>query len=95
MAAAARFGPHREPIWRVADSAAEIYDSIAEDESMVRDIRERHRYMDSDEFNKAAGKADKGERLEEEDLLSLSRKHDGIRQGFALECGRKPRVRCA
>ena len=26
MAAAARFGPPREPIWRVADSAAEIYD---------------------------------------------------------------------
>ena len=38
---------------------------------MVRDIRERHRYMDSDEFNKAAGKADKGERLGARDLIFL------------------------
>ena len=46
-------------------------EQIEEDEPAVRDIRERHRYMDSDEFDRAAGKADKGERLEERDLVFL------------------------
>ena len=46
-------------------------EQIEEDEPAVRDIRERHRYMDSDEFDRAAGKADQGERSEERDLIFL------------------------
>ena len=37
----------------------------------ARDIHEKHQYMDTDDFDRAATKADRGERFDERDLIFL------------------------